>query len=201
MKIAAPCVNLAIAAMAIYGAAVSYAYYGIGTLKFYTVLSNLFGALACLLVAVFQIVGKDVPEWAYGVQLSAATCLTVTFLVVLFVLAPGAGEHGYRVMFTKDDMLYHHLLCPILMLVVFILMEHPKLPHCAAVYAMLPTLAYGVITLALNILKKLYGPYAFLHVYEQPAIVSVGWFLVIIGGSYGIAAGLRALAECCSYRI
>ncbi len=192
-NIAALILNLAIGVMALYGAVVSYSHCGIKTFQYYTVLSNLFGAVACLLVAGFQIAGK-VPSWAYYVQYAASVCLTVTFLVVLFVLAPGAGEHGYKTMLLKEDMLYHHLLCPILILVSVILFERPELPVHCAFYAMLPTFVYGTVTLILNILRKLDGPYPFLHVYEQPVYMSVIWFIAIIGGSYLLALGIRALA-------
>ena len=79
------------------------------------------------------------------------------------------------------------------MLLTLILLERPQLPVRAAIYAMLPTLLYGTITMLLNILRKLNGPYPFLHVYEQPVYMSIIWFIAIIGGSYLIALGIRAL--------
>ena len=191
-NIAAFCVNLAVAIMALRGVIMSYVNYKWGTFLYYTVLSNLFAAIACLLVCAFQLSG-NVPQWVYGVQYAAVCCLTVTFLVVIFVLAPAAGEHGYRTMLLKGDMLYHHLLCPVLILVSFLLLERPTLPVHYALFAMLPTLLYGTITMLLNILRKLNGPYPFLHVYEQPVYMSIIWFIAIIGGSYLIALGIRAL--------
>lgn len=193
-SIAAFCVNLTVAVMAIRGAMTSYSHCKLGMLQYYTVLSNLFGAIACLLVCAFQLSGS-VPQWAYGVQYAAACCLTVTFLVVVFVLAPTAGEHGYRAMLLKDDMLYHHLLCPILILISFILLERPSLPLRYAFFAMFPTLLYGTAALILNLLRKLDGPYPFLRVYEQSFYMSAFWFVAIIGGSYLIALGIRALAS------
>lgn len=192
--------NLAIAGMAIYGSVSAARHSGWTILKYYTQLSNLFGALACLLIAGFEIqslrIGKDrTPLWAYGIQFSAVCCLMVTFLVVLFVLAPDAGKNGYRTMLTEGDMLYHHLLCPILILVVFVALERPALPLRAAALAVIPTLIYGIVTLVLNLARRLDGPYPFLRVYRQPVPMSVFWFVAIIGGNYLIALAVRAIAK------
>ena len=174
--------NLAVAGMALYGTATAARHSGWSILKYYTQLSNLFGALACLAIAGFEIKSicakrEKTSVWAYCIQFSAVCCLMVTFLVVLFVLAPDAGKNGYRTMLTQGDMLYHHLLCPILIL------------------AVIPTLIYGIVTLILNLARELDGPYPFLQVYRQPAIASVGWFVAIIGGNYLIALAVRAVSK------
>ena len=192
--------NLAVAGMALYGTATAARHSGWSILKYYTQLSNLFGALACLVIAGFEIKSicakrEKTPAWAYCIQFSAVCCLMVTFLVVLFVLAPDAGKNGYRTMLTQGDMLYHHLLCPILILVAFALLERPNIPMRAAAYAVIPTLIYGIVTLILNLARKLDGPYPFLQIYRQPAIASVGWFVAIIGGNYLIALAVGAVSK------
>ena len=192
--------NLAIAGMAIYGVASAARHSGWSILKYYTQLSNLFGALACLLVAGFEIsslrAGKEkTPRWAYGVQFSAVCCLMVTFLVVLFVLAPDAGKHGYRTLLTEGDMLYHHLLCPVLALIVLVALERPALPLRDAAIAVIPTLIYAIIALILNLARRLDGPYPFLRVYRQPVSASAFWFAAILGGNYLIALAIRAMAK------
>lgn len=200
LRVLALIANLAVAGMALYGITTAARHSGWSILKYYTQLSNLFGALACLLISGFEIESiranrEKTPVWAYCIQFSAVCCLMVTFLVVLFVLAPDAGKNGYRVMLTQGDMLYHHLLCPLLILIAFALLERPNIPMRAAVYAVIPTLLYGITTLILNLLRKLDGPYPFLHVYRQPAITSVGWFVAIIGGNYLIALAVRAVSK------
>lgn len=48
------------------------------------------------------------------------------------------------------------------------------------------TIAYAVVFIILNILKVYDGPYPFLQVYNQPIYMSVIWFIVIVGGAFGL---------------
>ena len=115
--------------------------------------------------------------------------------MVLFVLAPDAGKHGYRTLLTEGDMLYHHLLCPVLALIVLVALERPALPLRDAALAVIPTLVYAIITLILNLARRLDGPYPFLRVYRQPVSASAFWFVAILGGNYLIALAVRAIAK------
>ena len=62
-----------------------------------------------------------------------------------------------------------------------------------SIYAMIPTIIYGIVMYTMNFLRVYDGPYPFLRVHDQPWYMSVLWFLIIAGAAYGIAAGLRRL--------
>lgn len=195
--------NLSAAALSAVGTAISFAKYGVRMFLFYTVDSNIFAMLACTVYALFLCrrirTGKALPTGVIMTKYAAVCCLSVTFLVVIAVLAPMYGLQGYRIMLLTDDMLYHHLLCPLLAFFSFFCFDRVPLAAAkAARFAMLPTAIYAVILVTLNFLKLVEGPYPFLRIYRQPAAVSVLWLVVILGGSYGIAwlaARLRQPAD------
>ena len=68
---------------------------------FYTEDSNLFAAAVCTLVAAGQVIclftGRALPCWLKRLKFVAASCLALTMLTVVFVLAPMYGPDGYYV--------------------------------------------------------------------------------------------------------
>lgn len=184
--------NLAVAVLSAVGTVLSYAHNGAAMLRFYTVDSNLFAMLACLVYAVFLLRqltgGKPVPVWAAMAKYMAVCCLGVTFVVVVAVLAPMYGLQGYRMMLFSGDMLYHHFLCPVLAALSFFLFDRVPLPaRRAARIALLPTALYAAVLVLLNLTKAVVGPYPFLMVYRQPVWASCLWCGLILGGAYGLA--------------
>ncbi|HIW07878.1 MAG TPA: hypothetical protein H9890_00535 [Candidatus Faecalibacterium intestinigallinarum] len=159
---------------------------------FYTELSNLFAMGVCFVTALCQLrallTGGEMPAWVRTLKYTVTCCLMLTFLTVVFVLAPMYGPDGHYVMLLTSSMLYNHFLNPVTALLSFVLLERvPALPRRAVGRAMIPTLVYGGIMLAANIAKVYKGPYPFLYVYEQPLWTSCMWVVVILGGALLIA--------------
>ncbi len=171
--------NLSVTVLSAVGTAISFGKHGYQMFQFYTVDSNIFAMLACAVYAAFLIrkliVNKEIPEWAAMVKYAAICCLAVTFLVVVTVLAPISGVRGYQMMLLSDDMLYHHLLCPVLAALSFFLFDRvPFKVRKAAQFALLPTAVYAVVIVILNLVRVVVGPYPFLMVYRQPVYMSYG---------------------------
>jgi hypothetical protein len=126
--------NLAVVRMEPIAIRMSWEAVGEQSLTFYTENSNLFSAAVCLLVAVCQLwallSGRALPRWVKRLKFIAACCLTLTFLTVVFVLAPYYPDEGGVVfLLTESSMLYHHLLNPVLVFVSFVFLERePRLP-------------------------------------------------------------------------
>lgn len=163
---------------------------GAGMFRYYTVDANLVAAVSGLLLAVFLIRSlvrkKPVPVWILLSYFTAAVCLTVTFLIVVFVLAPAEGGAGR--LLTEGDMLFHHLLNPLCTAIgaLFLMPRIPtKIPEMAHI-ALLPTELYGLFAIVANYLLWWHGPYPFLCIYEQPLQESVLWCVGILGGTYVI---------------
>ena len=68
---------------------------------FYTELSNLFAMGVCFVVALCQlralVAGGEMPGWARTLKYTVTCCLMLTFLTVVFVLAPMYGPDGHYV--------------------------------------------------------------------------------------------------------
>ena len=116
--------NLAVVRMEPIAIRMSWEAVGEQSLTFYTENSNLFSAAVCLLVAVCQVwallSGRALPRWVKRLKFIAACCLTLTFLTVVFVLAPYYPDEGGVVfLLTESSMLYHHLLNPVFVFVSF----------------------------------------------------------------------------------
>ena len=67
----------------------------------------------------YTINNKKIPKWLRLLKYSSVVSLSITFLVVLFILFPMSGFNVYG-MFLFGTLLYHHLICPILCFVTFI---------------------------------------------------------------------------------
>ena len=182
--------SAAIVIMEIIGLVISIRMHGIKLFQYYTQDSNLFAMISFAIGFYFSLrnllVKKSEPRWSVFLRYISANCLALTFLVVIFVLAPTMG--GYRALLTKDSMLYHHLLCPVAVFVHFVFFDHIEINNKKTVlFAQIPTFVYAVIILSMNIMRLIRGPYPFLYVYEQPVYISVIWSIVILGGAYVIS--------------
>lgn len=189
--------NLALIAMELIGAAMSWRQLGIWTFQYYTQDSNLLALIACALLAAFQLrslrTGAAIPRWVQRLKYAAVCCLSVTFVVVVLVLAPMSGG-AYRAMLLEGTMLYHHLLCPIAAFSGFMLFERkPALRRIDALLPFILTVLYAAVLTALNIARVVDGPYPFLRVYAQSVGQSIAWALAVIGGTEMLSWGLYAL--------
>lgn len=188
------CLDLLIAVLGAAGVVMSFRINGWGMFQYYTLLSNLFLLLACAVQAWYEgniLRGKRffVPSWVRALKYLAVCTVMVTFFVVLFILVPLAGGLPMLVPYlTQDSMLYHHTLCPILGFISFVIVDRVSLPdRRVTLWALVPTLLYAVVATILNAARVLYGPYPFLHIYEQAVWASALWYLVILGLAWALA--------------
>lgn len=171
------CLNLAVAFMAIHGIALMM-HRGWAILRFYTVLSNLLAAVACLLCAGCFFFGTEAPGWIRYLKLAATLGLTLTFLIAAAVLAP---DMGFYEIFLEGAVLYHHLLCPVLCIISFLLFDRISVsPLTGAVITAVPTVIYGIVAYILNITRVMTGPYPFLQVYDQSVAATILWIIGLI---------------------
>lgn len=177
---------------------------GWGMLVFYTVDSNMLAQLACLISGIFEIrccrdATQRPPRWSVVLLYCAACCMTVTFIVVVLVLAPmmGGFPAGYYNMVLAGPFLFQHLLCPVLTVVALFAVRAsgaPDLMPHAPRWALLPTVVYAVAAIVANLAGAIVGPYPFLRVYAQPVWQSVLWCCLILGFAWLIAGILYVLS-------
>ena len=160
--------------------------------EYYTQLSNYFALISAAIYVVFLIrnikdKSKEIPKWVSILKYTSTLSLLVTFLVVVFILTPYYGKDIIIWIFFEGSNLFYHTLCPIITFISFILFESHNIKgikdNFRAVYF---TIAYAIVFITLNILKVYEGPYPFLMVYKQPVYMSIVWFILIVGGAFGL---------------
>lgn len=156
---------------------------------YYTNLSNLAAAIACLavLLAMSGRFGEKMEKAAYRLKYTAVCMTTVTFAVVVCILVPMQGVQ----MLYRGNFLSFHLLCPVMMLLSFLFFDPIGPEREKGFTGMLPTLLYAAAAIVCNCLGVLDGPYPFLKVREQPVYMSVLWCAVILGIAWLIAYLLK----------
>ena len=114
-------------------------------LRFFTTLSNMLCAAACLLTAL-AINAGGIPEWIWMLKYIGKAAVTVTMLTVLFFLAPSFGKGALKVLLSGTD-LFMHLITPLLALVSFCVFEKRGMTFCQSLWGMLPVVLYGPVYL------------------------------------------------------
>ena len=204
--------NLTVVYLETIAAPISWDAVGMQMFTFYTENSNLFTSGVCILVALGQlwalVTGGELPVWIKRLKFIATSCLTMTMLTVIFVLAPWYGDGWLYTLLFTSSMLYHHFLNPVIAIVSFTIFERtPPLRLCNVPLALVPSLIYGSIALWANIAHLLDGPYPFLQVYNQPAqqteiycafvLISnlfYAWLVWLLGGNARRTRGRVGLA-------
>lgn len=125
---------------------------GFRSLKFFTVLSNLFEAAVSLILAVSLLKGKDSSRLSLF-NLIAACAVTLTLTVVVVFLGP---LMGYRFMFAGAN-LWLHLIVPIAAIAEFILMNEQPVNKKKIPFVALSPLIYGCFYLGNNIINGTEG--------------------------------------------
>lgn len=185
-------INILIIIMEIIAIILSYQKHNFTFVKFYTQDSNVFALITSLIYVVYIILLNknkisQLPKWLTLLKFMSTCMLTLTFLVVIFVLVPMTNnlKEAYIEMLFKGSSLFMHFLCPILAFITFVNFdEKVDISLKNTTIVLIPTIVYAVITICLNFMKLLDGPYPFLRVYNQPWYISIVWAIAIIGIAY-----------------
>jgi len=152
-------------------------------IKYYTECSNIMMLITSFLLTCYLLKKKTIPKWLNILTHMSVLGLTVTFLVVLFILSP-MYNFNYGLLLFRGSMLYFHTLCPIISIITYFFSSQIHIAKKEIKYTMLFTIIYSIVILLLNIFRILEGPYPFLMVYKQPIYMSIIWILLLEGGAY-----------------
>lgn len=131
-------------------------------LRFFTNLSNIFVAIASLIVIYFNIYNvkkgtNTLPRWAFILKFTATVSVTLTFLTVVFFLGPtsvisnkamtGTFDISAYFRFFEGPTFFLHFLTPILAMVSFIFFEacDGEFKKSDALWGLVPTIAYSIV--------------------------------------------------------
>ena len=154
--------------------------------EYYTNDSNILVLISSLLFIIFY---KKEKEFVKDIRFIATACLTVTFLVVIFILCP-MYNFNYKLLMFTDNFFIFHTLVPILSIFSYIVLEDRSKKNYLC---LLFTILYSIILVVLNIVNVVKGPYPFLMVTTQKPLETIFWGLLIISGSYVISLLLNIL--------
>ena len=187
--------NLLIIIFEIIGFIITITNNGRIAIEYYTEDSNILALITSSIFLIYLLLNKKIPYYLRLLKYISTICLTVTFLVVILILAP-MYNFNYGYLLFSNELLYHHLLCPLLCIISFIFFDKVETYKIFDnVIATSVTIFYGIILITLNILKILEGPYPFLKVYNQPIYISIFWIILILGITYIIALVLRKIRD------
>ena len=200
-KLIALGLNLTMFVLGIIGCSLEIGRGFVGVVRYYTFDSNLMGTVSSGILCAFIVISlardtETIPKWVLVFKYMSTCMLTVTFLVVITVLAPMYSSYfsspvkAYTALLFNGNMLYQHFLCPILAITSTLFSDTPlskddrifnsrPTPLKSALTAVIPTMLYAIVIVILNILKVIEGPYPFLMVYAQPVWASILWFIAL----------------------
>ena len=120
---------------------------GIGSLKYYTVLSNIFEGLVCLVWLLRKAAGKEEGRRLALLRLCSTAGVLLTFTVVVAFLGP---LYGYLNMYKRANF-WFHLVVPVLSVAEFVMFNAADFTKKEKLCSALSVLDYGSYYLA-NIL-------------------------------------------------
>ena len=119
--------------------------------QYFTNLSNIYAAIVAIVLLIYTIIHfKDndpLPRWLSLVALGASTGVALTFLTVVFFLAPtyAINNGSYFIMFS-DDMIFTHFLTPVASSLAFIfLFKHTRISIKDALFGIIPMALYAIV--------------------------------------------------------
>ena len=183
--------NFSIIILEIIGIIVGFKKNGRLGLEYYTVQSNILALISSMLYLIFILTKKGIPRLLQLFKYTSTVCVTLTFCVVVLVLAPMYNfNYGYILFY--NSLIFQHFLCPILTVITFIFFDEVGiLGNKDGIKSMSITFIYAVIFTLLNVFDKIKGPYPFLMVKDQSILSSIMWYTLIFIMTYLITLVLR----------
>ena len=102
-------INLIIIVFEIIGFLYSYLTSNKIAIEYYTEDSNILLLICCSFYVYYILRSKAIPKWLHTFKYIATACVSVTFLVVLFILAP-MYNFNYGWLLFGGTMLFHHTI-------------------------------------------------------------------------------------------
>ena len=156
-------------------------------MKYFTALSNIFCAAACLGTALWRLTPRPA-----GIVLilkyMGTVSVTVTMLTVLFFLMP---QYGDRALLTGPD-LWLHLLCPLGALISYFAWDKPEMPFACVLLGVAPVILYGLLYLWKTVLRRTKRPWQDFYGFNRNGKWKIS-FICMAAAAFLISLALYAL--------
>lgn len=169
-----------------------------GSLKYFTEQSNMLGGIVSTIIVIYAIITKKdtIPRWLFLLNLITTSMLTLTFLTVVFYLAP---YYGSFLLFGFPRMFFVHFLDPMIAIFTFIFINNDEKKNIKdSIYSIIPVILYTIVWLIIMLVKQndYIAPYPFLYIYRNPIWQTILWaigmpvFMALIGLSLILLSNL-----------
>lgn len=136
-----------------------FGYTGFKSLRFFTVLSNVFVTVVAIILVIYAIKNLlndkyDLPKWLVYLKFVSTTCVALTMFVVIVYLSPVAAANGkgYFSLFTNNNF-FMHFLTPVLAICSFVFCEHAeRIKFSSTWWTLLPVVVYGIVYFVMVVL-------------------------------------------------
>ena len=121
---------------------------GTKTFRMFTVLSNMFVGVTAAMSIPFAVDGirqqnYHLPRWIVNLTFVSTTCITLTFMITLFVLSPQAG---FVLMMVTGNNLFLHTIVPVISIASFLFINmYHTVKFRTTFCALIPVLTYAVV--------------------------------------------------------
>lgn len=169
---------------------------GLKTFRMFTVLSNILVGITSAMSIPFAVDGirkrnYHLPRWIVNFTFVSMTCITLTFLISLFILSP---HSGFVWIMLSNSNLFLHTIIPITSITLFLFINTShNLKFKATFLALSPVLVYALLYLVLVIFigedkGGWRDHYHFLEIMPWPFT-----FIIIMAITFGIANLLKVI--------
>ena len=156
-------------------------------MKYYTLCSNVLAFVASLLYIINYYIKGRITNILRFIKINTANMLTVTFLVVIFVLIPTNGWKFLDYMVLKSAS-FVHFFVPILAVVSFVFFEEYKYTKKEKIlFGVSLSVVYIIIISILIFAKAIKAPYNFLDYYNVSPLFSIIVLVLIVCLVIGIS--------------
>ncbi len=182
--------------------------HGFTCFRFFTIESNVFCSLVCLVYLYFNIMrmaGKEVvvPQWLKVLKFVATNTVAVTFFVVLFLLVPmGYIQGTYTIgFFYEYNCSVLHAIGPLLAMLTLIVFEKDDhFDKKFTYFQFVPVVLYGIVYFSCVVIAKVW-PDFYGFTFDGRYYLSPIAAILVLGVSYGAAELMYFLQKLCVKKI
>jgi hypothetical protein len=169
---------------------------GLKTFRMFTILSNMFIGISSAMSIPFAVDGirqknYHLPRWIVNLTFISVTCISLTFLISLFILSPNAG---FVYIMLSDTNLLLHTIIPITSIILFLFINtYHNVKFKTTFFALIPVIIYALIYLVLAIIIGEENGGWRDHYHFQQLMPWYFVFILIISITFGIANLLKLI--------
>ncbi len=164
-------------------------------LFFFSAWSNVLPAICAVFSLYYLHKEEKLPRLLAAMKLASVMMLTMSFLVIVLVIAP---LKGWAMLFDFGGMIFLHLIVPILGALDFLfLADMYPLEKKDVIISLTPMMLYATMVLLTLIIagNDDLAPYTFMRIHSQPVYETILWMVGLFALGYALSYGFWRLVR------